>query len=748
MTPELAQGREIVRQSARATWALIATSLLLLALLVGAYLHLSSRQKDTQDGIREDALWAVYQTGREARTLLESLKDVDRTGTLDPEALDGLMLRYDILYSRMAIVDTARYGAYFAEDPEIRVAREQVHAGIRALEGVFATLRESGGVGAVRAILPRVAEIVAAAERLLVRTNSVVSTARADARTEVMELQDRTASLVLAFGLTVGLLILLLVRRLGATRAAGDQIQVVADQMSAAFRAAEAGNRAKSDFMATMGHEIRTPLNAILGMAELLRGSPLAEEDAESVRAIETSGAALLEVINEILDFAKIEHGDIPAETIPYDPIAVAGQAIAIVRGRARDRGNVVALVNQDVEGWFLGDPTRLYRVLLNLLSNAVKFTENGSVDLTVSAAGTAAAPRLRFVVADTGIGIPGSARPLLFQAFSQVDGTIGRRFGGTGLGLVICKRIVEAAGGTIGVDSEPGIGSRFWFEIPAPAAPAGAVTATPPQAAAKQALQRLRILVVEDNAFNRTVARRFLEKLEQTVVVAEEGEAALRIVQAERFDLVLMDMQMPVMDGIEATRRIRALGGWQATIPIVALTANASDSDRERCRAVGMDAFESKPVSMARLGALIAEWGPRAEGRQAADDREPAPIGPSPTATDGFDRDEVAVDASRVAELVDAIGEDGFEELRDAFLADATLLLNDLHAAMARNDQATTDRVLHTLKGAAASIGYPAMATIAESLRQTPVAKGAHGLLSARLERLRDDRAALGRTG
>ncbi|KQT54404.1 hypothetical protein ASG43_02020 [Aureimonas sp. Leaf454] len=756
MTPELAKGEDIVRKSARATWALIACSLLLLALLAAAYANLWIRQTDLRDGIREDALWAVYQVSREARTLKETIAAAERQDRMTQADRDGLLLRFDILYSRMSILETTEYGSYFSVDTSIDVVRTRLRDLIKGLEPEFDRLRDAlADMSQIASIERSTADLVAVSEDLLLRTNSALSAARADSRAEVMHLQTITAWIVLALAVSAALLIVSLVRRLRATREAGEQIRIVAGQMSAAFEAAEAGNRAKSEFMATMGHEIRTPLNAILGMAELLSLSDLGSEDADSVRAIGASGTALLEIINEILDFAKIEHGDESPERIAFDPIDVARQSIGIVEGRARERGNVLQFTDVGIEGFYLGDPTRLRRVLLNLLSNAVKFTENGHVRLAIREVGDENALRLRFVVSDTGIGIPETSRHLLFQAFSQVDGTIGRRFGGTGLGLAICKRVVEAMGGTIGVDSEPGMGSRFWFEVPAlrtSSLPIGA----PEDAGDAENLPGLDILVVEDNAFNRAVAGRLLAALGQRVVFAEDGEAAVSMSGERRYDLVLMDMQMPVMDGVEATRRIRRPGNPNGATPIVALTANASEADRRRCMEIGMSDFEPKPVSMARLRSLIVKWAPDAaeEGARPSSRQSAAP-GPEAAAVprapevpaEAVSRDVADVDEARVADLIAAIGEEGLDELQDAFLEDAGLLLAELADAMRRNDGVLTDRVLHTIKGAASNVGYGAIAELAERLRTSPRDGCAHETISAGLRRLSAGRSRTGET-
>jgi len=732
MTLVLADGREAVRRSTRATWLSLGTSVILVALLVAAYVNLAARSGDLQDGIREDALWAVYQIGRETGALAATMRDAVADGILDAAETDALTLRYDILYSRMSVRDGARYGSYFADDGDIRGERSRVRSLIASMETTFDGLKDRSTTSeTLTAKMGVISDLVGTSEALLLRTNSVVNAARADARAELLRLQDGAAWIVLALVVSVGLLVLSLCHRLRATHAIGEQIQAVADQLKTAFAAADAGNRAKSEFMATMGHEIRTPLNAILGLAELLSMSDLSADDRESVDAIGTSGTALLEVINEILDYTKIEHGDLGTESVPFDPVALVRETAVVVHGRARERGNKVTVEDTQISGLFMGDPARLRRVLLNLMSNAVKFTDQGSVKVRLSEVHDVNERRLRFEVCDSGIGIAPAARHLLFVPFSQVDGSISRRFGGTGLGLAICKRIVEAAGGTIGVDSEPGIGSCFWFEIPAaPAAVDHAAVSLPsaPPADATPSVRR-RVLVVEDNAFNRKVAGRFLEKLGHATTFAENGEVAVRLAAEVRFDLILMDMQMPVLDGIEATRAIRAAGGPSSAVPIVALTANASDSDRERCVEVGMNSFETKPVPMERLRALVARW---------CDNHEPMTEAVRTDAGRGGDRPFAAiVDAARVADLVEAIGEDGLVELREAFASDAASLLLDLGAAMAANDPVWTDAVLHTIKGSASNIGYSAVAELAEAMRLAGPDDGLRAQLADELRRV-----------
>ncbi|ALN75663.1 MULTISPECIES: ATP-binding protein [unclassified Aureimonas] len=711
MTPALAGGRASVRRSTRATWLSLASSVLLLALLVAAYVNLANRSSGLQDGIREDALWAVYQIGHESSALSSTLRDTLADGMIDDAEAKVLGLRYDILYSRMTVLDGSRYGAYFSDENDIRSKRVHARQLIASLQPTFDAL-DAGAryVDALRAALRDVRELEVTAEDLLLLTNTAVSAARADARAELLRLQDVAAWIVLALFVSVGLLVLSLCRRLQATRAIGQQIQAVADEMKGAFAAAEAGNRAKSEFMATMSHEIRTPLNAILGMSELLSMSKLSADDRESVAAIGSSGTALLEVINEILDFTKIEHGNLLSECIPFDPVELVREANIVVNVRALERGNSILFEGTSVTGFYEGDPTRLRRVLINLLSNATKFTENGCIRVSLRETGTPDAPRLRFDVSDNGIGIAPEARPLLFRPFSQVDGSISRRFGGTGLGLAICKRIVEAADGEIGVESAAGVGSRFWFEVPAhrtKEAPCSSYVSTP---LAQNTTARRNVLVVEDNVFNWRVAARFLERLGHTATFAENGEAAVRLAVKGGFDLVLMDMHMPVMDGLEATRRIRASG---ERVPVVALTANASETDRERCAAVGMNGFETKPIPMDRLRALVERW---CDAQNATLSTNPD-LGSKPLAVvSGVS--PLDMDHERVADLVAALGEDGLAELREEFKKDARSLLAELSAALGTGDAMVTDRVFHTIKGAASNVGYRGIAELAEAAR------------------------------
>jgi signal transduction histidine kinase/CheY-like chemotaxis protein len=378
--------------------------------------------------------------------------------------------------------------------------------------------------------------------------------------------------------------------------------------LSAAKASAEAACVAKSGFLAMMSHEIRTPMNGVIGMLQELQSTSLTATQKDQVEVANNSAETLLRLLNDILDFSKIESGKLEFESICFSPGAAANEVIALLRRHALEkRIDATVNVSPDLPPWLLGDPVRFKQVLLNLVGNAIKFTERGEVALGIHVTETTSSTaRLRFAVRDTGIGMDAQTRARLFSVFSQADSSTTRRFGGSGLGLAISQRLVKTMGGEITVSSTHGEGSEFCFELVFPIAQR--VADAIPQSRSR-VFEKLsgRVLVVEDDRVNQKVISLMLARFGISCELVDNGLAAVQRVTSEDWDLVLMDMQMPEVDGLEATRRIRRHPCNQ--MPIVALTANAMAEDRVACEAAGMNAFLTKPVREGELRACLEIW-------------------------------------------------------------------------------------------------------------------------------------------
>ena len=386
------------------------------------------------------------------------------------------------------------------------------------------------------------------------------------------------------------------------------------EELEKARERAEEAHRAKSDLLAVMSHEIRTPLNGVLGMLELLADAEIASEHRELVLVARQSAHTLGTLLNDLLDLSKAEAGRLELEHIVFDPAVLAGEVRDLFAPAAQEKG--IALMTQanlNPGLHYRGDPGRLRQVMMNLVGNAVKFTELGSVTLEVHQA-ESPQPGVEIVVRDTGIGIAAETLPRLFEKFIQADSSTTRRFGGTGLGLAITRELVMLMEGTIQVTSEPGVGTTFVCRLPLE--PVEVEVATGTELEWSRARERrpglagLRVLLVEDNPINQRVAKGLLRREECVVEVAPDGETAVAKAETGTYDLILMDGQMPGMDGYEATRAIRALGGPAAETPIIALTASALRGDRERCYEAGMNDYLTKPVQLKPLLDALERWG------------------------------------------------------------------------------------------------------------------------------------------
>lgn len=678
-------------------------SILLSAVIVGlvtCWIGISRAQERilTYESTRDARIWGLY-----LREDLSDLPSILRGETLDGENLEdvqavmvaGGVFRYKFFDPKGVIVHASR-----SDDlgkPNIK----PYFLDIVMKGGGYSKIEREEEFGADGKVVSEAYVPIMAGKEFLGAIEVYVDVTK---RAGDLAAMGRTAFLLLCglamlLSMSVGSLLVRHIRRNNEITQALTQNEAA---LMEAQRDAEIASAAKSEFLATVSHELRTPMNGILGMSGLLMASDLTDDQRQRVGRITESGQVLLGLLNDVLDISKIESGVLELEEVNFEPRALIDSVTALLESPAQQKNlTFVTRIAPDVAPVVIGDLARIRQVIFNLVGNAIKFTQEGSITVTVKqTSGGAGDVNLLVDVTDTGIGIPANALETIFEKFSQADSSTNRRFGGTGLGLAICRELVGMMGGEITVDSTPGVGTTFSFSVRCAKGNIDALVSDDVYAdavidAGSTPRRKLRILVAEDNVVNQEIALATLEQAGYTVDIVSDGAEAVEAVKTFPYHVVLMDIRMPVKDGIEATRDIRALPGPESHIPIIALTADAMVGDAEKYLSAGMSAYTSKPFDQAKLFAAIEGLVPK-DAETARDDFE------LPTAEPALDPEVVDSIRSLDREGAPSV----LNRVVSVFLDATPLEMAALLDAVDARDVFEAERLAHKLKTSCANVG------------------------------------------
>ena len=685
------------------------------ALTTGGVIY--NRQHAQEERLLENVLWAGYQFDREVRELRLSLFET----SAGKATVDDVLLRFEILFSRQSLFFQGEIGKVVAKLEDIEAVIQQAHIRILEMETLLETVWDhptqlNSELTAI--LLQQTAELQQLSGNILIETNAHVSHMHSEEHRALTSLNGLVLLLIVLLMLSGGMLVRALILEGRSSHRKAQALETKSQELNEVARQAEKASLAKSEFMAVMSHEIRTPLNGVVGMADLLSEEVKTTSAETYLAALKRSAESLRAVINDILDYTKIESGRLDLDIQPFDLHQCIDQLCESYTLREpKAKVSFSYAIDPALPRYVLGDIARLRQVMMNLINNALKFTEEGFVKCQVKPLGD---DNILVEVHDTGCGITEADQTQLFSAFSQVDTSMARRHEGTGLGLAICKRLVDAMQGEIGVNSQQGLGSRFWFTVSLPETEPLAIYQSgehPPAIPSHH-----HILVVEDNPLNQTVARVMLERLGQQVSVAENGQEALDQLKADhgRFDLVLMDMQMPKLDGTETTQRWRDYEAVHQLpkLPIVAMTANVMPEHRERCIQSGMDDMIHKPFTRDELHQVIGRYLLNDESVESVSIHATVPIKSPESLGDSAGAVQV-LDKRLCEELQSTFEPKALDALLTTFLTRLGERIARLNAYWQSEDRQALCLEAHSLKGAASSLGCAAIAEQASQLEQ-----------------------------